>query len=887
MIGGRLRSLARVLGARGRFEQNMSEELRFHIDQYTSELIDKGIPPHEAARRARIEFGGINSVQEECRSARGVNPFDTLARQLRHAFRTLRKTPKFTATALLTLGICLGANLTIFAVVDCILLRPLPFPEADRLVTVFNSYPKAGVDRDGSSYTNYYERRGRIPAFESIAMYRLESAVAGGSNASQREQIARVTPEFFDTLGARLAMGRSFSEEETSPEINQVVILTDSYWREHGYPALGTQIRLNAVPRVIIGILLPEFRFLSTQARLYLPLSSSPDQRGPTQRHNGGNSRHMIARLKPGATLQQAQAQIDAHNAALSAGSPDEKMLAEAAFRSVVAPLHADHVASIRPTLLWMQAGAFVLLLIGAVNLANLLLVRANSRVKELSIRHALGASRMHIIGEIAVETTLLTVSGGLLGLAAGSAGIHLLEVFGADRLPLGSSITLDARIAAIALAGSVCLGALLSLPLTWFSLRAQRTAGAHAESRGGTSNRAAQRLRHAFIVAQMALALVLLTGAGLLAQSLERAMAVSPGFRPDHVLTAEISAPWSTYGDWPQRLALHERLLRRLSTQPGVSAVGMINNVPLSGQTGKSAAVIKGRVRQPGESPRGHYAYGVDGDYFNAMGYTLREGRFLDGDDARRNDRVCVIDEDFARYYWPAGSPLGQKLFSGSDQKADAEAFTVVGVVGAVKQAGMTEVSAQGAIYYPYAHRTDDRLFVAIRTTVEPQSVALTLQRAVRDIDPELPVSNIREMESRISESLVVPRSAAMVAGIFSAIALLLSAIGAYGVISYAVAQRRREIGVRMALGAQPSQIRTQFVKLAARLLMAGIAIGAAGAFLSGQAMKQLLFGVPPIHVPTMLAATAILSAVSLIACILPSLRAARISPLQALAEE
>ena len=654
-----IRSLARALRNRNEFEHNMSEELSFHIEQYTNELIGKGVAPEEAARRARIEFGSLNSVQEECRDARRLHPFDTLARQLRHAFRALRKSPKFSATALLTLAICLGANLTIFAVVDAILLRPLPFPQPDRLVTVFNTYPKAGVDRDGSSITNYYERRGRISAFTQLAMYRYETAVAGETGGTTREDIARVTPEFFETLGARLAIGRSFTEEETTPEINNVVVLTDAYWREHGYPGVGTQIRLNGVARRIVGVLPRDFRFLSSQARLYLPISSTPDQRGPRQRHNGGNARQLIARLRPGATVEQAQAQIDAQNAALGAGAPDEKMLVETGFRSVVTPLHADHVAAIRPTLLWMQAGAFVLLLIGATNLTNLLLIRANSRIKELSIRSALGAGRTHIVSEVAVETTLLTLLGALLGLFTGAAGIRFLQVFGADRLPLGSTVALDPRIEAAAIAAAVCLGILLSVPIAWFSLRAQRTRSAHAESRGGTSSRAAQRLRHAFIVVQMALSLVLLTGAGLLVQSLERALATPTGFRQDHVLTGEISAPWSKYHDWPARLNLNENLLRRISTEPGVLAVGLVNNVPLSGNSGKSAAAIKGRVRRPGESARGHYAYGVDGDYFTAMGFTLREGRFLTGDDSRRNDRVCVVDENFADTTGQPAAPL------------------------------------------------------------------------------------------------------------------------------------------------------------------------------------------------------------------------------------
>ena len=385
---------------------------------------------------------------------------DTVSRQFRHALRALGKTPKFTATALLTLAICLGANLAIFAVVDCILLRPLPFPQADRLVTIFNSYPKAGVDRDGSSVTNYSRDAGASGSLR-LAMYRYETAVVGDSGATERRDIARVTPEFFEVLGAQLK-GRSFTEEETTPELNSVVILTDVWWREHGQPDLGTQVRLNNVARTIVGVLSPDFRFFSSQARLFLPLSSTAEQRSARQRHNGGNARQLIARLKPGASISQVQAQIDAQNAALGAGTADERMAIEAGFRSVVAPLHADHVASVRPVLLGMQAGALVLLLIGGVNLTNLLLIRANSRVKELSIRYALGASRMHIVGEVAVETTMLTVAGGLLGLAAGAAGVHLIAFLGADRLPLGGAISLDARIAAVSVAGAVCLGILL-----------------------------------------------------------------------------------------------------------------------------------------------------------------------------------------------------------------------------------------------------------------------------------------------------------------------------------------------------------------------------------------------------------------------------------------
>lgn len=886
----RIRSLLGVLKSRQDFEQGMSEELQFHIDQYTEDLIQSGVSPAEAERRARIEFGGLNSVEAECREARGLNPFDELVRELRFAARLLRKSPAFTATALATLAVCLGANLTIFAVVDAILLRPLPFPEANRLVTVFNTYPKAGVERDGSSITNYYERRSRIPAFSSLAMYRYDTAIVGEAGATEREPITRVTPDFFETLGIGPAMGRVFAEGETSFQTDKVVILSDAYWRrafQADPRVIGKQLRVDGVANTIVGILPPGFRFLSSEAKLYFPLSSRLEDRSPRQRHSGGNSRHMIARLKPGATLEQAQAQIDSQNLALSVDDPDARMLADAGFRSVVSSLHADHVASIRPMLLSMQAGAVALLLIGAVNLINLLLIRANGRMKEVAVRQALGANRRHVVSEVVVETMLLTLMGGVLGLAAGSAGIRLLAALGADRLPLGSQIAFNSRSALIALIGAVLLGFALAIPIAWFHLRGYRSSAIQSESRGGTPSRAAQGLRHGFIVAQIALAVVLLAGAGLLGLSLERAMSVSPGFRPDHVLTAQVSVPWSHYPNWQTRLAFNERLLRELARQPGVATAGIINNVPFSGNNGKSAAVVKGHRIPPGESLRGHYSYGVDGDYFTAIGSSLKEGRFLTADDSRRKERVCVVDEDFARYYWPGTSAIGRQLFEGGGTKPDSEAFTVVGVVGAVKQAGLTDQAAQGAVYYPYALRSDSNLFVTVRATLPPEALTLTLQRLVRQIDPDLPVSDVRSMETRITDSLIAYRSPVLLAGIFSMIALLLTGVGTYGVLSYAVAQHRREIGVRMALGARPAQIRGQFLALAGRLLVAGMALGIVGSWLTGQAMRSLLFQVPPHHIATFAAAAGVIGVVSLLACFIPSHRAARISPMEAITDQ
>jgi predicted permease len=885
---GQLFSVLRTLRHRPQFEDAMAEEMRFHIEQYTADLVSSGVPPAEAARRARLEFGSLDNAKTDCREASGLRLFDELHQDLRYAVRLMSKTPGFTVTALATLALCIGANLTIFAVVDSVLLRPLPFPAPGRLVSVYNTYPKAGVPNDGCSLPNYYERRGHIAAFSGLAVYRDATAIVGETGATEQIPVSRVSPEFFSTLGLGPVMGRAFKEAETAQGKNDAAILTDSYWRQRlgaDPRVLGRVIRVNAISRTVVGVLPPRFSFLSSQALIYLPLASSPDERAPGRRHSG--TARMIARLRPEATLAAAQAQIDARNAAVEVDGPEARMMADAGFRSLVAPLRADHVAAVRPILLLVQAGALFLLLIGGVNLVNLLLIRASGRVKELAVRQALGASRRHVVSGALVESTLMALTGGLLGLAAGAGGIRLLALLGVDRLPLGSQVAFDGRLALIALAGSLAVGVVLGLPVVWLSLRNAAAPGLQAESRGTTAGRAAQRLRHAFIVAQIALAFVLLAGAGLLGLSLRKVMTVSPGFRPGNVLSGQLVLPVRSYPDRQDLLAATERLTAEVGRQPGVQAVGFATNVPLSGTSNKSTATVEGHRPRPGEPPHGVYSYSVGGDYFTALGFSLREGRFLTAADSRRAQRVCVVDEDFARRYWPSGGAIGHRLFQGGEAGSDADAFTIVGVVGAVKQADLTEDEAQGAVYYPLGHRIDHSLWVVVRTSLPPESLGPALRGAVRAVDPELPVNDLRSLEIRIADSLVSRRSPALLAGLFAGIALLLTAIGTYGVLSYAVAQRRREIGLRMALGARPEQIRVQFVSLALRLLAAGTVLGLLGAWLTGKAMQAVLFQVPALHVATLVGSAAILGVVSLIACMLPSDRAARISPMEAMIEE
>ncbi len=889
----RCRSFFRAWTGRRDFERGMTEELRFHLEARAAHLVRAGLSAAEAARRARIEFGSAGRIEEECREARGIHVVEAVLRQGRYAVRTLRKSPAFTATVLLTLAVTMGANLTIFAVMDAVLLRPLPFPEADRLVTMYNTYPKAGVDRDGSSVTNYYERRGRIAAVESMALYRPGAAIAGEPGATEREAVMRVTPDFFATLGIGPAVGRVFAEDETTHQADGVAIVTDRYWQErmNGGEIAGRRIRLDGVEKRVVGVLPPGFRFLSSEARIYLPLESSPAERTPAERHHGGNTTQLIARLRRGASIAEAQAQIDAQNNALEANGPQGKAMAEAGFRSLVKSLHADHVAAVRPTLLVLQGGVLVLLLTGMVNLVNLLLVRASGRAKEVAVRRALGASRAHILAEGLVETAVLAAMGGLLGFAGALAGTRGLSIFGVDRLPLGADIELNGRIALAALAAAIATGMLLAAPIAWFNLRGHLSPALGAETRGGTAGRAVHRLRHGFLVAQFAMATMLLSGAGLLAVSLKQAMAIEPGFRPGNVLTGQISMPWSGYKTSQSRVAFAERVMQEAGRLPGVQATGVVTNLPFSGVSGKSAATVKGHVLKPGESPHAVYSYGVAGDYFRAMGFTLRAGRFLTEADSSRGARVCVVDDVFAGARWPGQGALGRQLWLGyrehPEQADAAELFTVVGVVGRVKQAGLTEDPLPGAVYYPYVFLADANVFVAARTTLAPESFALELQKVVRRADADIPVTEIRSMPARISESLETRRAPALLAGIFAGMALLLAAVGTYGVVSYAVSQRRREIGVRMALGATPGQIRRQFFGLAVRLLIPGTAFGLAGAALAGRAMQAVLFDVGGVDVAVMGAAAGAMGLVSLAATLAPSRRAAWMSPLEALSGE
>lgn len=807
---------------------------------------------------------------------------------LRQILRRLARERGFTLTVLLTLALCIGANVAIYAVVDAVLVRALPYPEPERLVTAVNAYPGAGVDRAGASLPNYYDRREHIKAFASVAIWQAGDAIIGDAGSPQRVDRDRVSPDFFATLGVPLAMGRTFTEEETFYKDSARVILTDAFWRTHfnaDPDILGKTMTVDSLPNTIVGVLPPGFCYLSSEAKFFVPLASSPEDRKPDRRHS--NNVQFIARLAPGASLAMAQEQINALNAQQLQDDPYASLLKGAGFRTDVYTLHEDTVREIKPVLLLLQGGVFFLLLIGGVNLVNLLLIRASGRAKELAVRQALGAGAAQVAGEVALETVLLSLGGGLLGLATGAVGVKLLGTLGIERLPLGANVVFDGRLALVCLGLSVLVGLALSAPIIWFSLHARLASVLHAESRGGTVSRAAHRVRHAFIVAQVALAFVLLSGAGMLGLSLQKLVSTSPGFRPGQVLTGKIALPWKGYPENAPRLAFMERLLTELRAQPGVTAVGLVSSLPMGGNYNNSATSIEGREPAPGETVRAHYMSSALGDYWQAMGIPLLQGRFLEDADNHREQRVCLVDQEFARRYWPDQSALGRRI-SASPNFDEKNAFTIVGVVGSVKQQELAETSAQGAIYFPMkGDYTPNNFAVVLRTALEPTALAPMLQKVVLNLDPGLPVDELKPMQAWIDESMVARRSPALLAGIFAAVALLLAAVGTYGVLAYAVNQRRREIGVRMALGALPGQVLKQFLGLGARLLLAGVGLGMLGAWGAGRAMQNQLYGVGAVHAGVLAATAAVMILVVLLATFLPSHRASRVSPIEALRED
>ena len=812
---------------------------------------------------------------------------------IRVGLRLLWRDSAFTITAALTLAVCIGANTALFSVVDHVLLRPLPFPNSDRIVLMGNHYPGAGVDIGGSSSApDYYDRLRETTVFSEQAMYNSGSASIDQNGTPTRIRLMSVTPSFFRLLGIAPQLGRIFNDSEGEIGSETKVILSSGLWRSAfgGDPqVVGRDIRLDGQPFTVVGVMPASFTFVSDDIMLWRALAFTAQRK--QQRHS--NNWRNIGRLEPGATVQQAQDQINALNAANLDRFPQFKqILINARFHTTVEPLQADLVRGVKPTLYLLWGGALFVLLIGCVNVANLVLVRSRARLKELATRLALGAGRTRVARQLITEGVLLTLVSAALGLAAGYGVLRLLGSLNIRDLPLGFAIRIDAVVVVYTLAIAAAVGIVLGLIPVAAVLPASLTDVLREEGRTGTSGLGARALRRSLVVAQVGFAFVLLIGAGLLFASFRRVLAVDPGFTSDRVLTASISLPRSRYADDAASIGFLNESLRRIRALPGVVGAGATDTIPFGGNNNDSVILAEGYQMRPGESLISPQRVDVSAGYFEAIGARIVRGRFFDDRDSPTAPRAIIVDEKLARHFWPNQDPIGRRMYTPQDINnlmaitPQTVFLTVIGVVRDIKLADLVTGNGEvGAYYLPMTQNTSRALVYAVKTATDPSAMANSVRGVINGLDPELPVYDMQTMEERTDKSLMTRRSPMLLSVSFGAVALFLSAIGIYGVLAYLVTQRTREIGIRIALGSSAGAIFGLVLREGLLLIAGGFALGAAGAFALRKSLESQLFGVTATDPVVLAAVTATLSLVAVIACALPARRATRIDPVVALA--
>lgn len=817
---------------------------------------------------------------------------DNLFQDLRFGAKLLWKEKVLALTVILTLAVCVGANTAIFSVVDAVLLDPLPFPDSDRLVRVFNSYPKAGAERGINAAPDYFFRRERVNAFEEVAAYDYSGNTVGDPGSTERVSALRVTASFFPTLRVEPFLGRSFAEAETEVGNGNKVILSHGFWRDRfgsDPTAVGQSLRIDSRPFSIVGVLPDDFHFLGErETQLFIPIEFSLADRALDQLHN--NNYEMIARLRPGATIEQASSQLAALDRALAAQEPFpnySQVLEGAGYHVQVHDLRDDLIRDVRQTFMLLWVGVAFVLLIGCVNIANLMLARANVRMRELATRIALGAGRMRISVQLLTEAALVALLGGLAGLGIGAAMLRLIHAFGVEDIPRGSQVALDGGAVFFTLGVAVAAGVTFGAMPLFHIFRTDLNAVLRSEGRSGTAGGRTLMVRSVLVTAQVSIAFILLIGAGLMGASLRAALSVDPGFQPGSVLTGYLALPESDYPDGVSRRQVIEDVLRETRALPGVTIAGVTSHIPFSGGGGSTVLVPEDYVLGPGESLLSPWRSVVSAGYMEAMEIPLREGRYFsesDGIDARQ---VVIIDEWLANRYFPDESPIGKRMLQGapgSRENPEEYLYTIVGVVGSIKQHDLTESEHVGAYYYSYKQFSRQFFSLAARTAVDPLELTGPVRTAVARVDPNLPFYSPVTMEQRVSESLVRRRTPMLLLTIFAAVALFLAAIGLYGVLAYSVSQRTRELGIRMAMGSNARGVFRLVVSNGLKVLGAGLVIGLVGALALVRLIQSLLFGVQATDPAVLASVAAILVAVGIAACMLPARRAARIDPIEAL---
>ena len=731
--------------------------------------------------------------------------------------------------------------------------------------------------------------------FDEQALFNHGSLSVDQEGTPTRIDALNVTPSFFRLLRVPAALGRTFTPEEGEIGNEKKVVLSDAFWRRQfgGDPsAVGRDIRLDGQPYTIVGVMPREIQVLHPDVALWRPLAFTAEQKSDSSRHS--NNYENIARLKPGATLEQAQSQVDALNAANLERFPQYKeLLINAGFRTVVTGWHDRLVRSVKTTLFLMWGGALFVLLIGCVNVANLVLVRARTRQKDLATRLALGGGRWQLARQLVIEGVLLSLLSAGAGILLARAALRTVGTMNLQDLPYGSDIGLGGPVVFFALALSVVIGVVIGLIPVFAVVPANLNQVLREEGRGSTGGHGARRLRRTLIVAQVASTFVLLVGAGLLFASFRKVLRIDPGFSSERLLTASISLPRARYADDDALRNFTDEALRRLRAQPGAVAVGATDTIPFGWNSNDSVILAEGRELQPGESVISPSAVDVTPGYFEAMGAKLVKGRFFDERDGGKALPAIMVDKKLAQRFWPDQDPIGRRLYRPVDINnltaiTDKTVFlSVVGVVDDLKLHDLTEgEKTVGAYFFPMAQDTSRFITFAVKTEGEPEAFGSALRGALAGLDPELPVFDVKTMEQRTEAALVNRRSSMLLSATFGLVALFLSAIGIYGVLGYLVVQRRKEIGIRMALGSSGRAIFELILREGLMLVVGGFLLGAVGAFALRRSLESQLFGIEASDPLVLGAVTAALAVVALLACALPARRATRIDPLIALTE-
>ncbi len=892
----RLRAWMRRLGDlfhKPRRDRDLDEEIESHVQLHTEDGLREGLTPAEARRRAMAQLGGLDATKEACRDQRGIPWLETLWRDVRYGVRQLRRNPGFTAVAVLTLALGIGANTAIFSVVNAILLKPLPYPEPGQLVQLRADWSGKPSTDIGSA--TFVEVKAQSQSLGRIAAYCGGDMTLTGVGAAERVVAGAVTAEFFPLLGIQPALGRNFTREEDTPNGPKAAILGHGLWQSRfggDADVLGRTITLNEQSYTVVGILPARFQY-PEPFQLWTPLALG-ETGGTFVKHGEGMMLlKAIARLKPAVTLQQAQAELQTIASRLQPGGPTATPRGEGGEGGggglTLVGLHEQVVGDVKGALLVLLGAVAFLLLIACANVANLLLARAAARHREMAVRAALGAGRLRVARQLLTESALLSLAGGGLGLMMAFWGVRALGQWSGASLPAMHGIGIDAWVLAFTLGVSVITGLAFGLAPAVQSWRADVNAALKQESRGDTGGHR-HRFRHLLVVSEVALALVLLIGAGLLIKSFSRLMEVNPGFQTDGVLTFQVTLTEGKSS--PQKINFTHRVIERLQALPGVQAAAATDSLPLTPFARITLAEIDGRppidvvkLRRGELKVRLASRPTVTHDYFNAMGIRVRSGRAFASEDAHPTAGAVIVNEAFEKHHFPGESAIGKRIHLGGGT-AGAHWQTIVGVVSDVRQSGLAgDVLLE--VFNPVLEDIEEGMSFVIRTSGEPAHLISAVRAVMAEVEPNQPLHNVMTMEQRLANTTTSRRLNTVLLGSFAAVALVLAVVGIYGVMSYAVTQRRREIGVRLALGAQQRDVLGLVIGQGLRLTLTGVVIGLLGAFALTRYLSGLLYEIKPTDPLTFLSVAAALTAVALLACWLPARRAARVDPMVALRSE